>query len=1057
MGATVNNKIRAFSIYALIILLFSLLRGDRMKIKNKNSREHLMFVTFLIFLISLNFVYSTGESCISDSDCNGGEICSGSVCTAQNLCGDGVCSGETPVSCPQDCKYCDDKCDPQGCFPQSYGKRIYTPYFGTCYPSCGFKGGSCLSNPNQCSYPVVNAGYETWDCEGYCCVSSSSTVTVTASHTPQNPSASSTVVITVGSSQVVNFLDINVGSTGKETCLNTNTCTFSFLASVYGTTSYDYYGTARSQAIELGRSGTNTITLGGGSSQLTATPNSVNIGVGENKPNQATISGGSGGYSIKEACNSAIAWCDLLGPNKDSLYVEGRSAGSTAIKVKDSVNAEVTVTVNVGTGGPTGCGARGWRDYPSWGQCQECDQNPPGCGGRGCGEAEAFCDGTNWNNQYSPFVKDSDKGTATSGHACPCAGSTQLCNGQPRPTTPACPQGQTYQCVNTPPETGNFWVCRSGTSSCPACSPPGSTDVKARVLKAQSCLPVGASSMDCLVTITNGFGGCSISRTPRFPGSSIISCNKISGCGTGADLFSMIENGPGNCVGAAGPWRYETGGSGTCPACTSPGTTDVKARVLQAQSCMTPSPSSMDCLVSTVNSWGGGQIKRRCCKPGGSEPRDDTIDTPNGRIIDLISSCCDLPESRWAYMDVTDGGGIDNELPKIDSVTPNPVKTGATLTINGKSLVATVQYFDSARVMRTYIGHTNSAATQIIIPVPSDFKPGQYTVRIYAAADRISNEVPVTVIAGTQKCSPDGSACGYCEEESQCLLDPLTPTETQCISSGQYSGDNFCDKGQWTTRTKLLALKLLKLKSADYVLFCDKKEVSLNTLQYLTASSQDAYTALSNFDPNNFCVLKNNNAVIGGASLNGNLSTNSGSINVFGVTNCNGAMAFNDNQYHPCGSNNVWYNNGLNSIIFSSTSISISSDQEQTSFIVNIIQSIIDAIKGLIIKSPYDESYLNSIMKFRQLYMSIQGSKSIMGSMDFNGQQYLNTVIEYRGFDDNLCVLVDSYNVANSDPSSGIACAQKGQDFYVLAQGSQFTKLNPDDVWLDLTSKLRIK
>ena len=142
---------------------------------------------------------------------------------------------------------------------------------------------------------------------------------------------------------------------------------------------------------------------------------------------------------------------------------------------------------------------------------------------------------------------------------------------------------------------------------------------------------------------------------------------------------------------------------------------------------------------------------------------------------------------------------------------------------------------------------------------------------------------------------------------------------------------------------------------------------------------------------------------------------------------------------------------------FSSTALSISSDQEQTSFIVSIIQSIINSIKRLVVSPPYDESYLNGIKKFQRLYMSMKGSKSIMGSMDFSGQQYLNAVIKYQGFDDHICNFVDSYSGTNADASSGIACRQEGTNFYVLVQGSQYTKLNPDNVWNDLTSKLRIK
>ena len=87
--------------------------------------------------------------------------------------------------------------------------------------------------------------------------------------------------------------------------------------------------------------------------------------------------------------------------------------------------------------------------------------------------------------------------------------------------------------------------------------------------------------------------------------------------------------------------------------------------------------------------------------------------------------------------------------------------------------------------------------------------------------------------------------------------------------------------------------------------------------------------------------------------------------------------------------------------------------------------------------------------------MSIQGSQSIMGSID--GKNYQNVVIQYRGFSDDLCGFILNYGAANKDSSSGIACKNEASTYYVLVQGSQSTALNPETIWPDLTSKLRVK
>mgnify|MGYP001616684005 CR=1 FL=1 len=739
----------------------------------------------------------------------------------------------------------------------------------------------------------------------------------------------------------------------------------------------------------------------GTSSELTFTPtpsNPVSVAVGEEK--RFTVSGGTSPYTMPTACHGSYVICQLNPSKNDEIIVKGVAPKTDGLWliVKDSSSPQkekgFDVVVTAG----------GTQKYK--------------CSGTSCvADANGPYTSSNCDNQ--------------------CGGGTGIC---------ALPGSYNVPfTVNEPP-----------------------TSTKDKVGRVMKCYPPDDSSMDAVVAGANSLGA-GVSRHLKPDGTPRDDTIDISG-GRIIDIIYCVNPDPNDRCSSAWQWlEVGAGGGGDCGQgpyfdklegydyakfmdCTHKTPKYLAGRVFSNYA----SPQLTSEVISKLRDAGLNPTQAS----GSKDVIDFNVEYEPGKKVgkvDVIRAVDDNSGvgAAWQWLPVT-GPQPPEGPPHIDSVT-NPVRVGEILTIDGQRLTPTVQYFDSARVMSTYVGSINDAATQVTVPVPSYFKPGQYTVRVYAAADRVSNEVPVTVTGGNQKCSPDGDACGYCAEDSQCLLDPLAATDKQCINSGQFSSDNYCDNGQWTTRTKLLALKLLKLKSADYVLFCDNKENSLNTLQYLTGSNQDASTTLSNFDPNNFCVLKNSNAIIGAVSLNKNLSINSGSISVFGVTNCDSAMAFNDNQYHPCGLNNVWYNKGLNSIIFSSTALSISSDQEQTSFIVNIIQSIIDSIKRLVVRPPYDESYLKGIQKFRQLYMSMQGGKSIMGSIDFSGQQYLNAVIKYQGFSDNICIFVDSYSRTKTDTSSGIICKQEGNNFYVLAQGSQFTRLNPDDIWQDLTSKLRIK
>ncbi|MBI2660161.1 hypothetical protein HYX07_03290 [Candidatus Woesearchaeota archaeon] len=311
------------------------------------------------------------------------------------------------------------------------------------------------------------------------------------------------------------------------------------------------------------------------------------------------------------------------------------------------------------------------------------------------------------------------------------------------------------------------------------------------------------------------------------------------------------------------------------------------------------------------------------------------------------------------------------------------------------------------------------------------------------------------------KTTVDEGASGFCPKSSQCLLNVFGKDEqNQCVDSGSYVSDNYCENGIWTSRTKLLALRLLKLKSNDYTLFCDTRDNALNNLQYLTDSNEIVANTLSNLQTNNFCILKTGNKIVAATSINKALEdVPANSLNIFGVTSCDSALV-DDGQYHSCdATNKAWFNKELKSFIYSANAISIPSESNQSSsfeeFLGSPIKNIINSIKRLISNPPFDESYLKGIKKFDKLYMSQQGSKTIRGSLE--GAKFKNTVIEYTSFDTDICSLVEQFSIAKKDASSGISCKKEGSNYYVLVQGSQFTTINPESIWTDLTSKLRIK
>jgi len=313
----------------------------------------------------------------------------------------------------------------------------------------------------------------------------------------------------------------------------------------------------------------------------------------------------------------------------------------------------------------------------------------------------------------------------------------------------------------------------------------------------------------------------------------------------------------------------------------------------------------------------------------------------------------------------------------------------------------------------------------------------------------------------TLKYTPDGSP-GYCPNETQCLVDPMAANENdQCIQSGQFVDDFYCENGNWSSRSKLLALELLKLKgNSDFTLFCDTKLNSLNNIQYLELN-EVADAIITKIKTNNFCVLKFGSNIAVATSINKNVSDVQASIlKLFKIPSCsNPNVLASDGQYHNCDSaKQLWINNISKTLIYSPLGIDIIPNQQSTltlinQLLVNPINVIIDSIKLLITTPPSDTSYLASVKKFDRLYMAQQGSKTVRGTIDDKS----NIVLQYQGFSTDICNLINQYNQKNKDTFSGVACQKQNNDYYVLAQGSQFSNIYPNLIWTDLTAKLRLK
>jgi hypothetical protein len=153
------------------------------------------------------------------------------------------------------------------------------------------------------------------------------------------------------------------------------------------------------------------------------------------------------------------------------------------------------------------------------------------------------------------------------------------------------------------------------------------------------------------------------------------------------------------------------------------------------------------------------------------------------------------------------------------------------------------------------------------------------------------------------KFTPLFDSAGFCPLPSQCFIGtennghpPSEPwkavdPEYACVENNTvspYKGEDenileyhYCYNGNWTTRTKEIAIQLLTMAqdsgSKEYTIFCDRYDRSLNSDElmslYRDYIGENVAMLLSSAQINEFCIMDLNGQVIAGVSLN-NVSIN---------------------------------------------------------------------------------------------------------------------------------------------------------------------------------------
>ena len=302
---------------------------------------------------------------------------------------------------------------------------------------------------------------------------------------------------------------------------------------------------------------------------------------------------------------------------------------------------------------------------------------------------------------------------------------------------------------------------------------------------------------------------------------------------------------------------------------------------------------------------------------------------------------------------------------------------------------------------------------------------------------------------------------GYCKNQPNC---PTSLKIPQCIDNGEFILDYYCNDGAWTSRAKMIAESLAGIGGSDYTLYCDTYSNVLNRFDYqLAGKIVSSYVGANYCRPsnsyellpctNNICVLQYDNGVAIGASMNmpkndanSFIKTLTGSEN-----DCNNVASGSDFQQCDDEENRLFYNPGINSVIYLPSG-SIGSAQlfaeTEAAEIFSYIQSY--ANNPTI---PRDFSSMQNAWLFKQVYFDESPSKKVFGFFEhIQGKNYSGA--KYEGFnypqkkcDDN----VKRYLGGGASELQKYSCNSTQTGFYVVAKEKFAT-----DIWRDLTSKLRI-
>ncbi len=329
-----------------------------------------------------------------------------------------------------------------------------------------------------------------------------------------------------------------------------------------------------------------------------------------------------------------------------------------------------------------------------------------------------------------------------------------------------------------------------------------------------------------------------------------------------------------------------------------------------------------------------------------------------------------------------------------------------------------------------------------------------------------------------------GELSGYCNYHSQCLVSPST--QPYCIDSGDYiedvgrtpreGGNHFCLGGTWTTRSVMMAVKMLDFVAKENVesfsIYCDTLENISNVMDIPT-------------DIKYGCILQyftplNERHVLLGLALEGTSPEDVAAMLGY-ACDTSDLDEEEKTRYVECPSSNgrIWYNYDSNTVIYSRDN---PEQLEPNNWWDNFIDLLYNPLVKLMhyfagffstqINMQNYENIISSGSDIDKLFLQYYEGKSIVAYIDhkWDDNPLQHRVkdfmfINYTGFHDEVCVSVNhslnqpgfiGYQLfgPNVLPTTSTKCFKIGTGYFVYDmddENSEFTRF-----WRYLTSGTRI-